>query len=326
MLTMEPLRDWPRAHGEPLFRARLRVQPADFQVTEQLGWTPEGDGEHDYLWVEKTGNNTEWVARQLARFAEVPARDVGYAGLKDRHAVTRQWFSVPRWHSPDWQSITLDGVQILAVQRHLRKLRRGAHQGNGFRIVLREPNALDPALVAQRLAVIREQGVPNYFGQQRFGRNGANLQLAESWAQGKRLPRDKRSLAISTLRSALFNDVLAGRVASGDWHHLRDGDSANLDGSASVFAVEAVDDALRARCAAMDIHPAIELAGQGSGVVPEQWQIALDRARVEPGTRSLRLPVRDLSHAFLDEGLLLTFSLPRGAFATAVLREICGWD
>ena len=117
--------------------AIIRSEPGDFQVTEELGWQTSGDGEHDYLWIEKTGANTEWVARQLARFADVPARDVGYAGLKDRHAVTRQWFSVPRWNSPDWKSFELEGVTVLDEQWHRKKLRRGAHSANVFRIVAR---------------------------------------------------------------------------------------------------------------------------------------------------------------------------------------------
>ena len=104
------LPEWPRAHGDPLFPASIRNQPSDFQVVENLGFEFSGSGEHDYLWIEKTGANTEWVARQLARHAEVPAKDVGYAGLKDRHAVTQQWFSVPRWHSPDWQALDVEGV------------------------------------------------------------------------------------------------------------------------------------------------------------------------------------------------------------------------
>ena len=212
-----PLPDWARACGAPLFSAAIRTSPADFHVSETLGWDFSGDGEHDYLWLQKTSANTEWVARQLARHADVPARDVGYSGLKDRHAVTTQWFSVPRWHAPDWSALDVDGVEVLDVRRHNRKLRRGAHQSNTFRIVLRGAGIEQQAdALEQRLTLIREQGVPNYFGEQRFGRDGGNVALADAWASGKRLPRHKRSLAISTMRSLLFNEQLDARVPGGN--------------------------------------------------------------------------------------------------------------
>lgn len=318
--------EWPRAHGDPLFAARLRAEPGDFEVTEQLGWEFSGDGEHDYLWIEKTGANTEWVARQLASHADVPAKDVGYAGLKDRQAVTRQWFSIPRWHAPDWSLLAVDGVRVLDQQRHLRKLRRGAHRANDFRIVLRSCESADTSAIQQRLRDIRNRGVPNYYGEQRFGRGGGNLQLAEAWTAGKRLPRHKRSLAISTLRSYLFNQTLADRVRESTWDQLVTGDLANLAGSGSVFTAEAIDDDLRKRCLEMDIHPAAVLAGDGSHIGPEPWRRALDRARVEPGSRSLRLCVADLAVDASDGSLALSFTLGRGAFATAVLRELCTWS
>lgn len=317
------LPDWPRVHGSSLFIADLRTVPEDFQVTEELGWDFSGDGEHDYLRIEKTGANTDWVAGQLARHAGVPIRDVGYAGLKDRHAVTWQWFSVPRWHSPDWSAFGAEGVRIVDIQRHLRKLRRGAHRANTFRILLRAYGPIDTAVLDARLAVIRERGVPNYYGEQRFGRQASNLQLADEWASGKRLPRPKRSLAISTVRSFLFNEALAERVRGDTWNQLVAGDLANLDGTGSVFHVIEVDDTLCRRCDEMDVHPAAALVGAGSGVEPADWQLALDRARVEPGTRSLRLPVRELCSELIGEGVLLCFTLDRGAFATSVLREMC---
>ena len=318
------LPDWARAHGAPLFAARMRSEPADFDVTETLGWDLSGDGEHDYLWIEKTGANTEWVARQLARHAGVPAKDVGFAGLKDRQAMTRQWFSVPRWHQPDWSACDVEGVHILEVSRHAKKLRRGAHHGNRFRIVLRGTHLEQHAdALAQRVAAIREQGVPNYFGEQRFGIGGGNLDLADAWAAGKRLPRHKRSLAISTVRSFLFNEVLDGRVRDGNWNRLQPGDKANLDGTGSVFDVDEVDVALERRCAEQDIHPAGTLAGEGYHDGPEAWCEALDRARVEPGSRSFRLRVAEVECTVEDGAVTLSFALHRGAYATSVIREIC---
>mgnify|MGYP001816569751 FL=1 len=322
MNSME-LPNWPRAHGSPLFAARIRTVPQDFQVTEQLGWELSGDGEHDYLWIEKTGANTEWVSRQLASYAGVPAKDVGYAGLKDRHAVTRQWFSIPRWNAPVWSWLDVDGVRVVDTGRHLRKLRRGAHRANAFRIVLRCDAIPDADAVANRLAVIRKAGVPNYYGEQRFGRDGGNLRLANDWARGRRLPRHKRGLAISTVRSFLFNEALARRVEEGSWNQFVAGDLANLDGTGSVFDVAEIDDELRRRCSEMDVHPAGILAGEGSKLGPETWQAALDKGRVEAGSRSMRLPVRDLTSETADAALTLSFTLDRGAFATAVLRELC---
>jgi len=306
-----------------MFAARIRTTPGDFLVTEKLGFEFTGDGEHDYLWVEKTGTNTEWLARQLAVFADVPARDVGYAGLKDRHAVTRQWFSVPRWNSPDWKTFDVDGVEILDVQRHNKKLRRGAHKTNAFRIVLRGDDLnIDVDALEKRIQAIREKGVPNYFGEQRFGRGGSNLALADVWASGKRLPRHKRSLAISSIRSFVFNERLDARVQDGTWNTLLPGDTVNLDGTGSVFDVDEVDDELLRRCQEMDIHPAGELIGDGSVTGPEGWLAALAKARVEKGTRSLRLRVDGLKLQTDGGAAVLSFTLGRGAYATAVLREI----
>ncbi len=323
---------WARACGSPVFAATIRSIPADFDVTEEIGFEFDGEGEHDYLYVEKTGANTEWVSRQLAKFAEVPARDVGYSGLKDRHAVTRQWFSVPRWNQPVWDSFELADVTILDVQRNSRKLRRGAHKGNHFRIVLR-PNkkGSEPFLLvsekgsdpfSERLQLINEQGVPNYFGPQRFGREGGNIELADNWASGRRLPRHKRSIAISSARSFLFNEQLHARVLDETWNRVLPGDMVNLDGTGSVFTVEDVDTDIERRCKEMDIHPAAELAGEGSSCQRATWQNALDKARVKPGSRSLRLRVQELQSELHADSLTLTFSLGRGAFATSVLREI----
>ena len=342
-----PLPDWARAYASvppdgtsaPLIAATIRTTPSDFDVTEELGYAFDGEGEHDYLFVEKIGTNTEWLSRQLAGFADVPARDVGYSGLKDRNAVTRQWFSVPRWNSPDWADVSIEGATVLDVQRHSKKLRRGAHKANHFKIVLRpDKQGAEPFLLAsekgsdpfwERLRLIGGQGVPNYYGEQRFGRDGANIQLADSWAAGKRLPRHKRSIAISSARSFLFNEYLHKRVTDGTWNQFLPGDLANLDGTGSVFGVDEVDDEIKRRCDEMDIHPAAELAGDGSDsrqAGPRcgygSWQSAFDKGRVKTGSRSLRLNVRDLQAEVSPEQVELIFTLGRVAFATSVLREL----
>ena len=331
------LPDWARAYQQALIDAVIRSTPADFDVTEELGYEFDGEGEHDFLYVEKTGTNTEWLSRQLATYAEVPARDVGYSGLKDRNAVTRQWFSVPRWNSPDWNGVSIEGATLLDVQRHSKKLRRGAHKANHFKIVLRPAEKVSEKVsdlfsvenrsdtfsaYSETFRLIREQGVPNYYGEQRFGRGGANIQLADAWAAGKRLPRHKRSIAISSARSFLFNEYLHDRVRNGTWNRILPGDIANLDGTGSVFNVDDVDEDIVRRCDEMDLHPAAELAGDGSNSGHESWQRAFDKGRVKPGNRSLRLNVRDL-HAEVDQDqVTLEFTLGRGAFATSVLREI----
>lgn len=324
------LPDWARAHGGPLFDARIRERVEDFRVTEHLGFDPDGVGEHDFLEVEKSGANTEWVARQLARFAHVPVRDVGYAGLKDRHAVTSQWFSVPRRHAPDWRALVIDGVEVLTVRQHSRKLRRGAHRANGFRIVLRGDGfeARRDAITG-RIETIRNRGVPNYFGEQRFGRDGGNLALADAWADDRRLPRHKRGLAISTARSYLFNVLLDARVRDGTWDRVIAGDVVNLEGSGSIFTVDVPDATIERRCAEFDVHPTAVLWGEETEGAPPShphWVDALRRARVREAHRPLRLGVRELSASIGDDAITLEFMLPRGAFATAVLRELARFE
>lgn len=336
---MHTLPDWARVWGPPLIAARIRASAADFVVTEELAIDFSDDGEHDWLNVEKINANTQWVAERLADHAGVAARDVGFAGLKDRHAVTRQWFSVRRATSTgtDWQSFAVAGVRVLAQKQHRRKLRRGAHERNRFRIALRadhiesERDALD-----RRLATIGARGVPNYFGEQRFGRGGANLELCRAVFTGRRVSRAKRSLALSAARSLIFNDILAARVADGTWNTLLPGECVNLDGSASVFSMDAVTSELAGRCAEMDVHPSGTLWGlsaprsTGSVAALEQQVAAthaalvagLAKARVEASSRPLRLRVQDFNWEFADGALWLEFALGPGSYATAVLREL----
>lgn len=308
---MSQLPDWARALGAPLFVGRIRSTPDDFSVTEQLAIEFTGDGEHDWLRVRKTDANTHWVAEQLARHASVAARDVGYAGLKDRRAVTTQWFSVRRRSGAgtDWTTFAAEGVELLETRRHNRKLRRGAHKGNAFRIAARCDAALPQGQLEERLQLIAEQGVPNYFGEQRFGRDGSNVDLGRAVLAGRRLSRNKRSLGISALRSYRFNKELDARVRAGTWNKLLPGDMANLDGTGSVFAVDDVTAELERRCLDMDIHPCGSLPG-------------FEAIRVEEGTRALRMRVTDLRWEIEEDVLWLEFRLRRGSYATAVLREI----
>lgn len=339
---MHSIPDWARAHGPTLIAARIRSVPADFIVTENLSIDFSDDGEHDFLWVEKTGANTQWVAERLAEHAGVPARDAGYSGMKDRHAVTRQWFSVrrPGADGTCWDDFAAEGVRILEQRRHLRKLKRGAHRTNAFRIALRAEYIVEMQdSIADRLSNISAGGVPNYFGEQRFGRNGANLDLCRSLFAGRRLSRNKRGIALSTARSLIFNDILDARIKTATWNTVLPGELANLNGSGSVFVVDEVDAEIERRCAEMDIHPTGTLWGDtaplGTQIVADiESEVAathaelckgLVSARVDASSRPLRLPVQDLKWEIDDDVLWLEFRLGRGGYATAVLREIATW-
>jgi len=331
--------DPPRAFGEPVAEGTLRATPEDFAVDEELSFQPDGAGAHWLLHVAKRDANTEWVAGQLARTAGVRAADVGFAGLKDRHAVVRQWFSIPRTSltAADWLAVQHGEFQVLAVHAHSRKLRRGALAANRFRIHVRDVQG-DRDVLQERIALIGQRGVPNYFGPQRFGRDGANLSRVVDWAESGRLSpaRSERSFTISAARSLLFNAVLAERVTQQNWATLLPGDVANLDGSASVFSVAVLDAELETRCAAFDIHPTGPLWGRGelrSGSSVRQLECgvserfdavtrALAGAGLEQERRALRLRVAKLRVEFAAESLTMAFSLGPGAFATTVLREL----
>jgi tRNA pseudouridine13 synthase len=327
--------DPPRAHGEPLCAGALRTEPEDFLVEEQLGFTPAGAGQHVLLKVRKRSANTQWIARELARACGCPPRDVGYAGLKDRHAVATQWFTVPqsRLSPADWVAVRSGEFEVLEAHRHSRKLPRGALAGNHFVIRVRGA-AIDDAALAGRLAAIETRGVPNYFGPQRFGRDGSNLRRLSD--DIRTLRQAERGFILSAARSLVFNAVLAERVGDGSWERLESGDLANLDGRASHFPVAAADAALAARCAQLDIHPTGPLWGRGAplsgGRVLELEQrvaatlaAACERvaqAGMEQERRSLRQAVRDLRWRREADAVVVEFRLGRGAYATAVLREV----
>jgi tRNA pseudouridine13 synthase len=328
--------------GRPEVSGELRAAAEDFQVRELPLIEPQGSGAHLWLEVRKRDANTQWVAGRLAAAAGVPPRDVGYAGLKDRHAVTTQWFSIGLQEAADadWGRWEIPGVTILQARRHGRKLQRGALRGNRFRLTLRNLQGRTDAL-PDRLARAARLGVPNYFGPQRFGRRGANVQRGIEWLeQGGRIRRSDRSLYLSAVRSYLFNAVLAARVAQGNWCRLVDGDLAMLDGSHSTFRVDRVDAELEQRCAIFDLHPTGPLPGRprgrsGAGVAGAAAEIeaavlepsapivaALQRAGVAADRRSLRIRPAGLDWRIEGADLVLEFALPPGAYATAVLREL----
>lgn len=335
-----PLPDWAPVLGQPVVRGVLRADPEDFRVQELPSVEPEGEGGHLWLEVEKRNANTAWVAGRLAEAAGVPEREIGYAGLKDRHAVTTQWFSVGLQQARDdgWENWRIPDTRILRGVRHRRKLQRGALRGNRFRIRVRDlEGELDS--IGERAERLARQGLANYFGPQRFGHGGANVARGLAWLeQGGRIRRSDRSLYLSAVRSDLFNRVLSERVRRGDWDRLLDGEVAMLDGSHSSFVCQLPDADLEHRCTEFDLHPTGPLPGRGGRArQPERAAAAveasvlapfapavsgLDRAGVEADRRSLRVPLRDLAAEISGRDLLLEFSLPAGAYATSLLREL----
>tara|TARA_R110002110_G_scaffold91264_2_gene237464 strand:- start:85372 stop:86424 length:1053 start_codon:yes stop_codon:yes gene_type:complete len=329
----------PRAWGDAVGSAVLRSVPDDFLVSEELGFELAGEGEHVFLYLQKTGLNTAELQQRLSSLSGVHPRDIGYSGMKDRNAVTRQWFSVGMAGRPEppWQQLESSGdVQVLSVQRHLRKLRRGVHRANRFRLRLRNVCGERDALQA-RLCQLRDGGAPNYFGEQRFGRNGSTLQAARTWMEsgGRRVSRARRGLYLSALRAHVFNALLGERVAAGTWNTIVDGDVCLLQGTRSHFRCEAADETLQQRAAEGDLHPALPLWGRGlsaadgalagaSDVLAECDEICrfLDVTGLTPEWRAARLLADDFCWQFCDDDYLqLDFALGAGAFATALLAE-----
>ncbi len=329
-----------RAHGAPVLSARMRVAPEDFFVEELPSFEPSGSGEHLLLTIEKRGMNTAFAARRIADWAGVDESAIGHAGLKDRHAVTRQRFTVwlPKKVAPDLAALHTDELRVLDHAWHARKLPRGALAGNRFVLALRGV-AGDAAAIEARLQAIAADGVPNYFGEQRFGRGGGNVQQAVAMFAGRRVRREERSMLLSAARSELFNRVLDGRVAAGSWNAALDGEVWMLDGSRSVFGPEPFSEALQARLDAFDIHPSGPLWGEGElrsadvaravelaaleGDTAARLRNGLERAGLKQERRALRLRPADLAWRWLEGGALeLRFALPPGSYATTVLREL----
>ena len=329
----------------------IRSTPEDFQVDEIQQFTPSGEGEHDWLHVQKTGENTDWVGGLLAKIAEVPRKDVSYAGMKDRHAVTTQWFSIqmPGREAPDWKAQLPDSIELLDEQRHNRKLKRGALKGNTFKLMIRDfkgggSDEENEAELKASIARIVEQGIPNYFGEQRFGAFNLaqgcyeNIRKAEQWFKGefKVKSRPKRSIYLSAARSWIFNHILSERIKNGTWNTAVQGDMFMLDGSKSCFN-EAVDDDIIQRLQEQKLQPTGALWGRGElgsknkiaeleNKIANEFKIlceGLEKHGLKQERKALRLSVKDLEYSLIDKDVLfLTFSLPAGAYATSVLSEI----
>lgn len=312
-----PLPQWPNAYPASGASATLKRLNADFIVTELPLQPPCGEGEHIWLDVEKNGANTAFVAQQLADAAGVPERDVGYAGLKDRHAITRQWFSIhlPKGETPDLTRLQHPEFKVLGQRRHLKKLRAGDLQGNRFRIVLRDVTG-DRDAIERNLRAVASQGVPNYFGAQRFGHDGGNVAQGRAMLAREVRVRNpkKKGIYLSAVRSFVFNEVLALRIRQGLWGQTLPGDVPDEAGrpTGPLWG--------RGRVSSSDQAQALEngVAERHAALCDGMEHAGLDQAR-----RALVVCPADMAWDWpLADQLVLTFALPAGAYATSVLNEI----
>ena len=311
--------------GEPKATAILRQQIEDFRVDEELGFDLSGEGEHVYLQIEKKNQNTLDVVDQIARLASVRRMDVGYAGLKDRRAITRQWFSVylPLDDQVQWQELNNENIKLLSETRHKKKLRRGQHKANRFCICLRNLSC-DVEELEERLKVVSNRGVPNYFGPQRFGINGNNLLAADKLLSGERSERNrkKRGLYLSAARSYLFNLVLSERIKDSSWHEVEEGDITSESIASEPLPTGPLWGRGRLQTSARILALESKIAERY-----EQWCTGLEHVGLKQERRPLSLTLNDLDWDISgknEERLLdLRFSLPPGSYATSVIRELC---
>lgn len=337
------LPEWPRAYGKPPVTGIMREAASDFDVEELLGFEPDGAGEHCWLWIEKTDLNTADAAQRLARFAGLRERDISYSGLKDKRAVARQWFSLHLLNrEPSWVDWSDPALQILRVARHSKKLRRGTHRSNRFVIVLRGVEG-DTEALRQRVERIARAGVPNYFGEQRFGRDGRNLELARRAAAERksRLPRQQAGLYLSAARSYLFNAILAQRVAQQNWQSPLAGEVFVLNRSKSTFK-QPLDDVLTQRLDSGDIHLSAAMPGRDAGLQPEDEVVQLEAAALaehadlvafiaQAGVDAERRSMRLIPESFRVDEIgertwRFCFDLPKGCFATSLMRELADYS
>ncbi len=319
----------------------IRTQPEDFQVSEinDLAFTEQG--EHWWLFVEKVNSNTAWAASQIASACKVPAKQVGYAGLKDRHAVTRQWFSVQLPKIRDLAVVKGKLPKELSVidsHWHQSKIKRGQLKANQFTLRIRNFTG-DQSQIEENIKAIRKRGVPNYFGPQRFGHDMGNIDKARSWFAGdiKVNNKNQRSLYISTARSHIFNQIIAHRLENQIWDQVLEGDIIQLSGSHSWFHERDAEQVeLVTRLAKFDVHITAALWGEDAvqsnlmcadmeGKIANEHPIyikGLKQHRVKQDRRAVRLVPMNLEHQWVDGDLLITMKLGPGSYATSVLREV----
>jgi tRNA pseudouridine13 synthase len=334
--------DWPRVYGMPKSTAIFKLIPDDFQVNEYFAAPFSGEGEHILLRIEKKGITTEELVKSLAKMINKPIKLISYAGLKDRQARTTQWLSI---HAPGEEIVGIEKLKtanwrVLECTRHHKKLRPGFLTGNHFVIHLRKvSNAED---LIKRIEQIKYSGVPNYFGDQRFGRAGNNLFNAEEMLVKKKKVKDRflRGMYFSAARSWLYNLILAERVKEDSWNKPLAGDVMQLSGSNSIFVIDSIDSNVLQRIYEKDISPASPLPGKGKDKVSgrpleiinqiyadwSSWLIGLQQNDLEEIWRANILHVNDMECRIEDSNALLSFTLPAGAYATTMMRELCCLD
>ena len=325
-------------YPKPALSGRIKSDPEDFKVIEQLGFSPSGSGEHLFIYVEKRSLTTHQLIDHIARDIDLSPRAIGYSGLKDKQAVTRQWLSL---HLPGWRQLPTfsehPSYRIIDHSWHDKKLRIGVHRSNRFEVVIRDiQGQLEP--LTNIIEQIRQRGFANYFGQQRFGRQGDNVEQAlrvlTDRRKRKRLRRDKKSLYISALRSELFNRILSRRIGQGIWLQPLDGDVYMLDRSQSLFN-SVIDAEINRRYRELDIHSAVSLYGlrapkmSGRALAIEQEVMhesadiiqLLDELQVKLGYRANRATAVDLQlqHQPRDNSLTLEVELVSGSYLTSLL-------
>ena len=325
-------------YGKPAITGMLKTQVEDFKVTENLGFEPSGEGEHLFLWIEKSMLTSQDLIERVANDFSVKPRDIGYSGLKDKIAITRQWLSL---HLPgQMKSLELPDIseyKLLDQAWHHKKLRPGTHRSNHFEVIIRNVEAL-PDISREQLDLIRGEGMANYFGQQRFGREHDNVERAlhafSSVRRSGKLSRNKRSLYLSALRSFLFNRVLSRRIEQGYWSRPMRGDVFMLSGSRSIF-YEPINDALLKRYHQLDISSTASLYGSGKRLLQDDALEQEDRVLTEHETirqclirqesklqmRATRVAVEELNvdHDPLEGTLGISVTLPRGSYFTSLL-------
>jgi len=325
------------AYGKPEIRGRLKAQNSDFRVDEIMPVQTSGEGEHLWLMIEKNGSNTDWVAQQLAKHAGVKSMAVSYAGMKDRHAITTQWFSLhlPGMDDPDFSTMDEDEFKILKMSRHNRKLKRGALSGNRFQIRITELRGNTESL-EEALQNIKQKGVPNYFGEQRFGRDMGNLSKAEQMfnRELKKVKKQQRGLYLSAARSWVFNKILSARIEQQNWLTPMSGEVYMLNAKSACFVSENNEAEIQ-RLINKDINLSACLWGEGESMATAQvleleetiaadfknLTEGLESARLKQERRSIRLVPENLNWNIVGDVLELEFELPAGTFATMVLRE-----
>ncbi len=334
---------WSYAYGKPLGSAAFKTQPSDFHVREELGFDPDGEGDHVLVEIEKTSMNTRDLVAELIQLTGLAEVDIGYCGMKDKQSVSTQWFSL---HWPGHHELPVRGGEhwtVLQTYKHRRKLKRGSHARNRFSILLRDVQA-DRVLLEKRWQLAIHQGVPNYFGEQRMGYERRNIQQAYAMLAryAKRPPRRlsaRESMLASALRGFWFNQVLSRRIELGSWTSWLPGDVVMMDGRHSIFTPEADDADVLDRLKTLALHVTGPLPGGGKAVVGEalleleqQWlredQEAIRRMAtlVDQQRRSLRLRLQDVHLAWEGDDLRLGFALQSGSYATAVLRELVNFE